>query len=509
MKASKMIVHARDVVEAEMANLRGRRMRDALLDNRTPRRVWMEALEARRMLSYGFGVDGWTSAAFGIPIGSAVPIAMAAAPDGKVYVVGDASASSDNWGIARFNIDGTPDTSFGSAGTGAEIFSLGQWSMADHVLVQPDGKIIVTGECDNGLSIARFNQDGSLDTTFAGGARVYDVFTSPAYLIGAGGLWLTREGKVMMMAQSGPDIVTMRLRSDGSVDKSFAPAGVVSAPVDAAGDPVGGDTLLAARRLPGGGVVAYVDLWNYPPDPANPGAVNVDAYPIPQLVRVQLDDQGQVISQKAVQVRVQPPTGWPDYMVSLAPDGSAYFSADAPDPRVEKLDPSGNVDVGFGDHGLANVPRQYVQIEALTADGRIIVNCGVDDDLTPSEQDIMLNADGSIDTSFNGGQLFGAGRDYTVLPLEDGSLILAYASGERASVNPSIRLEKFLADGSVAPSASGIDLTALGAALDAANKAANSPFAPDDNWSFADAPGSTVWDPDGQKDVWDDGSGAI
>jgi hypothetical protein len=133
----------------------------------------------------------------------------------------------------------------------------------------------------------------------------------------------------------------------------------------------------------------------------------------------------------------------------------------------------------------------------------------VDDDVTPSEQDVVLNADGSIDTSFNGGGLFGAGRDWTVLPLEDGSLILAYASGDRASVNPSIRLEKFLADGSVAPSATGVDLTALGAALDAANKAANSRFAPDDNGLFGNAPGSTVWDPNGQKDVWDDGSAVL
>src|SRR5260221_6071894 len=146
MKTSTALMCVRQDCARGVASLR-QRMRERALDEGMPR-IWMESLEARRMLSDGFGVNGWTSAAFKVPVGHAFPIAMAAAPDGKIYVVGDAGASSADWGIARFNVDGTPDTSFGSDAAGTEIFSLGQCSIPDHVLPQADGKIIVTGETD-------------------------------------------------------------------------------------------------------------------------------------------------------------------------------------------------------------------------------------------------------------------------------------------------------------------------------------------------------------------------
>src|SRR3954470_21626691 len=63
---------------------------ERLLDELEGRpRVWMEVLESRRMLSDGFGVNGWSTAKFGGHPGMALPDAMAEAPDGKIYAVGD------------------------------------------------------------------------------------------------------------------------------------------------------------------------------------------------------------------------------------------------------------------------------------------------------------------------------------------------------------------------------------------------------------------------------------
>jgi len=61
-------------------------------------------------------------------------------------------------GTVALNADGTPDATFGRAGTAPGI-SLGQRSYPDNVLVQRDGRILVTGECDNGLAIARFHEE--------------------------------------------------------------------------------------------------------------------------------------------------------------------------------------------------------------------------------------------------------------------------------------------------------------------------------------------------------------
>src|SRR5258705_4157297 len=178
MQRSTALMRIDKVVESGTANLRVR-LRERALDEGMPR-IWMESLEARRMLSDGFGVNGWSSVAFAGRPGSAEPIAVATAPGGKFYMAGcvevtDASGYGvRDWALARFNRDGTPDLTFNK--TGSETFSLGQWSCIDHVVVQDDGKFIVTGECENGLAVARFNEDGSLDTGFGGGPRVYDVF---------------------------------------------------------------------------------------------------------------------------------------------------------------------------------------------------------------------------------------------------------------------------------------------------------------------------------------------
>src|SRR5258706_16139826 len=147
-------------------------------------RVWMEALEQRRMLSDGFGVNGWSAGVFPGGTQCALPTAMATASDGKFYVVGCIGQPSYDWGLSRFNSDGTPDSRVGTGGHGTQVFSLGQRSYPDNVLVQRDGRILVTGECDNGLAIARFHEDGSLDTSFGGGAQVYDVFNgfNPSFI---------------------------------------------------------------------------------------------------------------------------------------------------------------------------------------------------------------------------------------------------------------------------------------------------------------------------------------
>ena len=81
---------------------------------------------------------------------------MVMQPDGKIVVVGnfDAFNNTITHGIARLNPDGTLDTSFNS-GTGFD-------STASRIIMQPDGKVVVSGFFNkyNGVSrvgIARIN----------------------------------------------------------------------------------------------------------------------------------------------------------------------------------------------------------------------------------------------------------------------------------------------------------------------------------------------------------------
>ena len=81
--------------------------------------------------------------------------------DGKILVVGSANNA---FAISRFNSDGTLDTGFGIGGTA--ITPIGSDGVAEDVIVQPDGKIVVAGTVSIGFGLVRFNANGSLDNSF-------------------------------------------------------------------------------------------------------------------------------------------------------------------------------------------------------------------------------------------------------------------------------------------------------------------------------------------------------
>src|SRR4030095_11322981 len=92
--------------------------------------------------------------------------AVAVQTDGKIVIGGSFSQAGGQarGNIARFNADGSLDTTFLSSGVGAngDVFAL---------VVQPDGKILICGDFTtvNGTArsrVARLNSDGTLDYMF-------------------------------------------------------------------------------------------------------------------------------------------------------------------------------------------------------------------------------------------------------------------------------------------------------------------------------------------------------
>jgi uncharacterized delta-60 repeat protein len=75
--------------------------------------------------------------------------------------------------IARFNSDGTLDTTFGSSGKVIQDIS-SFYDAGLSLAIQPDGKILLGGDCsgNDDFCIARFNSDGTLDTSFGSSGRV-------------------------------------------------------------------------------------------------------------------------------------------------------------------------------------------------------------------------------------------------------------------------------------------------------------------------------------------------
>ena len=89
-------------------------------------------------------------------------------PDGKVVVAGGVRVGGGilvDFAVSRYGADGSPDPTFGSAGTATTDFA-GSYDTARAVVLQPDGKIVAVGETQEGdgsshFGLARYNPDGS------------------------------------------------------------------------------------------------------------------------------------------------------------------------------------------------------------------------------------------------------------------------------------------------------------------------------------------------------------
>ncbi|MDZ4253123.1 MAG: hypothetical protein U1A72_11210, partial [Sulfuritalea sp.] len=183
-----------------------------------------------------FNTDGSLDTGFGggdgiteIPVfGSATRIATLT--DGSILVVG----TIDNQiTLARFTAAGILDTTFNN-GSGYATVSIGSNSYANSVTVQADGKILVGGSSNNGsnndFAIARFNANGTLDTSFHASWDVSGRLThDPGLALGMGPGWdnpysllIDVNGDILMTgmrypSQSGQDpvYVVARFGSDG------------------------------------------------------------------------------------------------------------------------------------------------------------------------------------------------------------------------------------------------------------------------------------------------------
>jgi uncharacterized delta-60 repeat protein len=140
-----------------------------------------------------------------------------------------------------YSQDGSLDTTFGSNGkVTTTIGSLNDIGGA--IAIQPDGKIVVAGYSENSsnadIAIARYNTNGSLDTTFdIDGKVTTDIANSNDYL---NAIAIQLDGKIVVAGYTGTgtnsDFAIVRYNSNGSLDTSFDTDGKVTTPIGSAGD---------------------------------------------------------------------------------------------------------------------------------------------------------------------------------------------------------------------------------------------------------------------------------
>jgi len=156
--------------------------------------------------------------------------AVAIQDDQKIVAAGEVGGSGGRYGLTRYLPNGRLDDTFGGDGRVMTNLSPGldrAWGIA----IQTDGKIVVAGVATPlyaEFSAARYNTDGSLDSTFSGDGK---VITS----VDDGNDWawdvaLQEDGKIVasgvsVIIESNAQLALVRYNDDGTLDGGFGPGG--------------------------------------------------------------------------------------------------------------------------------------------------------------------------------------------------------------------------------------------------------------------------------------------
>jgi uncharacterized delta-60 repeat protein len=186
-------------------------------------------LNANGTADTGFGKNGISATKSGIGIN-----VLKVLSNGKILSAGYISAgTTNNFGIGRFNTNGTLDTTFGTSGKTSVDFA-GKNDIAVDLTVDAAGKILVCGEAvftntvpaasGYDAALIRLNTNGTLDTTFGTGGKTslniggaQDLFTSVS-IRANGQIVLTGEGR---LPGNKADVLTARYNTNGTLDTTF------------------------------------------------------------------------------------------------------------------------------------------------------------------------------------------------------------------------------------------------------------------------------------------------
>ena len=178
-------------------------------------------LNANGALDTGFGTTGFTTT----PIGDGCAAnAMGLQSNGKIILGGVAVVSGQVvFAAARYSTSGVLDTTFGVSGTTSAV--VGDFGVGNSLAVDGSNRIVIAGFAISGgvhqVAVVRFTSNGTLDGSFGtSGVVLHDI---PSTDIDHGlGVAIQADGQIVVAGSSGTDALVMRLDgTDGSLDTTF------------------------------------------------------------------------------------------------------------------------------------------------------------------------------------------------------------------------------------------------------------------------------------------------
>ncbi|MBK8465046.1 MAG: hypothetical protein IPL32_04375 [Chloracidobacterium sp.] len=325
--------------------------------------------------------------------------ALAIQPDGKIVAAGSAFGANNDFAVARYNPNGSLDTTFDGDGKVTTAVGAGS-DEAYAVAIQADGKIVAAGYSSNGFAVVRYNTNGSLDTTFDGDGIVTTEF-GISFADVVEHILIQSDGKIVAAGYSdgGSDFAVARYNTNGSLDTTFDGDGKVTTAIGTSDD-IGRS---AALQTDGKIVVA---------GSTSTGGTNSD------FALVRYNTNGSLDTSFDGDGKVTTPTGAGTggaTSVKIQTDGKIVAVGNAGDGSFESVDfaairynTNGSLDTTFDGDGKVITPvgttADYANSVVLQSDGKIVtvgsvvIDPGGDWDFGA----VRHNTNGSLDSTFDG-----------------------------------------------------------------------------------------------------------
>ena len=317
--------------------------------------------------------------------------------DGKILVAGSSSSGvNSDFALVRYNTDGSLDQSFSDDGKLTTDF--GGMDSCKSLIVQSDGKILAAGVSDNCFALARYNPDGTLDTSFSDDGKV--TTNIPAYTTGILDYYyaymsVVQVGeKILLAGGSNQDFVLMRFNMDGTLDTTFSEDGKLTTRFSNGRDHANslvvqpdGKILVAGLSSSTFALARYNTDGTLDATFSDDGMLTTDFvtgnYSWSAGESVTLQPDGQIL------------------VAGLTYDGYAWRY----DFALARYNPDGTPDTSFnGDGKVTTGLSQYDKgfSAVVQSDGKILVAGSGQWNATWQIALVRYNKDGSLDTSFDG-----------------------------------------------------------------------------------------------------------
>ncbi len=321
-----------------------------------------------------FTESGALDTSFGAPYGYVTPFAgtavnLALLADGRIYVCGMVPGvkGEGDAALIRLNGNGTFDTTFGVGGSVVtNILTQGTGKKATRsqdqgadLFVQGDGKVVFAGVAllsgSTGF-LARYQSNGTLDTSFGGGDGVATWASR-----GFNGVAGDAAGGLLCLSNDS----LIRFTSIGAFDSTFGERVFAT-------DFFNGNGAMYGLAVQSDGRILASGYRGLAPSPS-PAYAMILAYGANGQPDRAYGQNGAAIAGGPL---------WSGFGVTLDPSGRAVFSVGyssggVNSGRIARFDATGALDASFGTGGLSDAATNFLSRQvALDASGRILVAGG-------------------------------------------------------------------------------------------------------------------------------------